>query len=139
MRILALAVAAQMVLAVAPDISPSLAAVPDSFSGSKAGEERPVAGVKLCWCPPGRFQMGSPPNEPDHRPDEAQVEVRLSTGFWMGKFEVTQGQWKRVMGQLPGERTETAGDGDDFAVYWVNFDNAEEFCAKLTERAHTSG
>lgn len=122
---------------VAADALPSTGA--DSFSGSKAGEERAVRSVKVCWCPPGRFRMGSPPDEPEHRPDEAQVEVTLTRGFWMGKYEVTQGQWKRVVGQLPRERTATAGDGDSFAVYWVTFGDAEEFCQKLTELAHKSG
>src|SRR6266446_3428984 len=74
------------------------AAAPPGFAGSKAGEEREVAGVKLCWCPPGKFTMGSPPDEPERRPGEDQVEVTLTRGFWMGKYEVTQGQWKRVSG-----------------------------------------
>ncbi len=55
------------------------------FTGSSAGQERKVAGVKLCWCPPGQFQMGSPLDEPDRRADETQVEVILTEGFWMGK------------------------------------------------------
>lgn len=107
------------------------------FLGSKAGDEREAGGVKLCWCPPGRFRMGSPLNEPDRRPDEAQVEVTLSRGFWMGKYEVTQGQWKRVIGEFPGKFT--AGEGDDLPVYTVNFAEAEGFCRKLTDQARASG
>src|SRR5437016_1499420 len=76
----------------------------DSFLGSKAGDEREVGGVKLCWCPPGRFLMGSPANEADHRSDEVQIEVTLTRGFWMGKFEVTQGQWKRFVGEFPDKK-----------------------------------
>jgi formylglycine-generating enzyme required for sulfatase activity len=109
----------------------------DSFLGSKGGDERPVAGVKLCWCPAGRFMMGSPPDEPERRPGEDQVEVTLTKGFWMSKYEVTQGQWKRVVGELPGKLT--AGEGDDFPVYAVNFAEAEGFCRKLTESARASG
>ena len=109
----------------------------NSFLGSKAGDEREVGGVKLCWCPPGRFRMGSPPDEPERRPDEAQVEVTLSRGFWIGKYEVTQGQWKRVVGEFPGEFT--AGEGGDLPVYTVNFAEAEGFCRKLTEQARASG
>src|SRR5215207_7955493 len=70
------------------------------LQSAKVGDEREVGGVKLRWCPPGRFVMGSPPEEPEHRSDEAQVEVRLTKGFWMGKYEVTQGQWKRLVGEL---------------------------------------
>lgn len=109
----------------------------DNFHGSKAGAQIEVGGMPLCWCPPGRFQMGSPPTETGRRGDESQVEVTLSCGFWTGKFEVTQKQWKREMGAIPGEPI--AGEGDDFPVYWVNFAEAEEFCRRLTVRARASG
>ena len=81
--------------------------------------------------------MGSPPDEQERRPGEDQVEVTLSKGFWMGKYEVTQGQWKRVIGEFPGKLT--AGIGDDFPVYTINFAEAEGFCRKLTEMARASG
>ena len=113
------------------------AAETESFQGSKAGAEREIAQIKFCWCPAGRFKMGSPPSEPERRPGEDQVEVTLTRGFWMGKYEVTQGQWKRVIGAFPGELS--AGEGDNFPIYNVNFAEAEEFCRKLTENAHRSG
>ncbi len=109
------------------------------FTGAKAGDERRIQGLKLCWCPPGRFLMGSPPEEPGHRPDEVQVAVRITRGFWIGKFEVTQGDWKRIVGELPGELTAELPEGDDLPVGNVNFGQAEAFCRKLTERAHESG
>jgi formylglycine-generating enzyme required for sulfatase activity len=109
----------------------------DPFVGSKAGEERRVDGVRLCWCPAGRFLMGSPPDEPERRPGEDQVEVTLTRGFWMGKVEVTQGQWKRGVGEFPG--LQTAGEGDEFPVTTVNFAEAEKFCRTLTERAWAAG
>src|ERR1043166_4661180 len=93
-------------------------------------------GVQFCWCPPGQFKMGSPVNEPDHRSDEAQVEVALSRGFWMGKYEVTQGEWKRIVGAFPLQQPDN--EGDDFPVVWVNFPEAEYFCQMLAARAHAS-
>jgi formylglycine-generating enzyme required for sulfatase activity len=54
----------------------------DRFEGTKAGEERTVAGMRLCWCPAGRFSMGSPPSEPERRAGEDQVEVTVTRGFW---------------------------------------------------------
>jgi formylglycine-generating enzyme required for sulfatase activity len=124
-------------LAPAGDEPPSVGA--GSFVGSRTGDEREVAGVKLCWCPPGKFTMGSPPDEPERHSDEAQVEVTLTKGFWMGKYAVTQGQWKRVVGELPGVLTPLGGDGDDFPVYNVNYAEAEAFCLKLTELGRQAG
>ena len=114
-------------------------AQPESFLGSKAGEEREVGGVKLCWCPPGKFLMGSPPNELERRPDEDQVEVTLTKGFWTAKYETTQGLWKRVVGKLPGPLTAELPEGDDYPVGNVNFAEAEDFCRKLTMLARQSG
>jgi formylglycine-generating enzyme required for sulfatase activity len=108
-----------------------------SFAGSHPGEERVVKKINLCWCPPGRFRMGSPPDEPERRPDETQVDVTLTKGFWMAKYEVTQGQWKRVLGAFPV--AQPSGEGDHFPVVSVNYAEAQEFCEKLTEHARASG
>jgi formylglycine-generating enzyme required for sulfatase activity len=124
-----------------PGLQASSASAQESaFRGSKAGDQRDVDGIGLCWCPPGRFVMGSPPAERGHRPDEAQVEVTLSRGFWTARQEVTQGQWTRVMGTFPDRLPSAAfGEGDGFPVYWINFDEAEAFCSELTRRGHRSG
>jgi formylglycine-generating enzyme len=107
----------------------------DAWDGKTSGEDRTIAGLKLCWCPPGKFMMGSPPSEPERRPGETQVQVTLTRGFWTGKYEVTQGDWKRVIGKLPGELTAELPEGDDYPVGNVNFAEAENFCRKLTELA----
>jgi formylglycine-generating enzyme len=112
---------------------------PDAFVGARAGNAREIGSVKLCWCPPGRFKMGSPLDEPERRPDEEQVEVILSRGFWMARFETTQGQWKRVVGKLPGSPTAELPESDDLPVGNVNFAEAEMFCRKLTELGWQSG
>ncbi|HRI13683.1 MAG TPA: formylglycine-generating enzyme family protein, partial [Verrucomicrobiota bacterium] len=109
----------------------------NSFVGKRAGDELVIGGVRFCWCPPGRFRMGSAPDEPGHRADESQVEVTLTKGFWVGKFEVTQGQWQRVVGEAPGPLN--AGAGEDFPVYWINFAEAEQFCRQLTTETRANG
>src|SRR5262245_17472680 len=76
------------------------------FEGLTAGQQREVLGVKLSWCPPGTFVMGSPLSEPERRPDEIQREVALTKGFWIATYETTQRQWKSVFGTLPGEVTD---------------------------------
>ena len=107
------------------------------FSGQTAGAQCVIEGVRLRWCPAGRFRMGSPPSEPHRRSDEDQVEVTLSKGFWIGQYEVTQEQWKRIAGAFPLPMDK--GSGDDFPVYWVNYKEAGEFCRRLTEKAWASG
>ena len=119
--------------------APNETAIPSAFNGVKAGDKRDVAGIKLCWCPPGRFLMGSPSTELERRPGEDQVEVTLTKGFWMGKYEATQGEWKRILGKLPGELTAELPEGDDYPVGNVNFAEVEAFCQKLTGLSRLSG
>ena len=107
----------------------------DGWEGKAPGEERTVAGIKLCWCPPGKFMMGSPPGEPEHDLAKPRSKVNLTRGFWTGKYEVTQGEWKRIVGKLPGELTAELPEGDRYPVGNVNFAEAENFCIKLTEMA----
>ena len=57
--------------------------------------------MEFAWIPAGRFLMGSPKGEGGRKSDETQHEVQISRGFWIGKFEVTQGDWWRVMGENP--------------------------------------
>jgi formylglycine-generating enzyme required for sulfatase activity len=114
-------------------------AAPDGFDGTRAGDETTIAGVKLCWCPPGKFTMGSPRGEPERRPAEDQVEVTLTRGFWTAKYEATQGDWKRVVGKLPGPLTAELPEGDDYPVGNVNFAEAEAFCRSLSAMARKSG
>jgi formylglycine-generating enzyme required for sulfatase activity len=83
--------------------------------------------------------MGSPPGEPERRPGEDQVEVTLTRGFWMARYETTQGLWKRVAGKLPGPPTAELPEQDDLPVGNVNFAEAEAFCQKLTDLGRATG
>lgn len=121
-----------------PDDATPLAAA-SAFDGAAAGNEREIAGIVFCWCPAGRFVMGSPPGEPERRPGEDQVAVTLTKGFWMAKYETTQRQWRRIVGELPGELTDELPEGDDFPVGNVNYAEAEAFCQRLTEMGRATG
>ena len=128
-----------MVTAIAAIARPASAWQASSFRGRHAGDARTVDGIDLCWCPAGRFMMGSPRSEPERRPGEDQVEVTLTRGFWTAKYETTQGLWKRVAGELPGPLTKELPAGDDLPVGNVNFAETEDFCRRLTARGHQSG
>ena len=74
--------------------------------------------------------MGSTSPEADD--DEQPVtQVRISQGFWLGKFEVTQGQWQGVMGSNPSHFTQC---GPDCPVEQVSWNDAQEFIRNLNGR-----
>jgi formylglycine-generating enzyme required for sulfatase activity len=123
----------------ARDACTSQAQCLSDYDGVRAGDSRIVAGIELAWCPAGSFTMGSPDNEPERRADERQVEVTLTRGFWMAKYETTQGDFKRVMGGLPGDLTVELPEGDRNPVGNVNFAEAESYAASLTQLGHDSG
>ena len=96
-------------------------------------------GMKFCWCPPGKFIMGSPVTEEDREIYEEQVYVKLTQGFWLGKYEVTQGEWERVMGTKPWSGQLFVKDGVSYAASFVNWEEAVEFCKKLTTQERQGG
>ena len=58
------------------------------------------ARLPMCWIPSGSFTMGSPASEVGRKADESpQMLVFLTKGYWLGRTEVTIGQWKAVMGR----------------------------------------
>lgn len=93
-------------------------------------------GVKLemIWVKPGTFNMGSPEDELGRYKDEIQHEVTLTKGYWLGKYEVTQGQYEVIMGKNPSGHKE-----DDLPVEKVSRFDARVFCAKLTALEKTAG
>ena len=60
------------------------------------------ATMEFVWIEPGTFTMGSPESEEGREENEGpQHEVTISQGFYLAKYEVTQGQWEGVMGNNP--------------------------------------
>ena len=59
----------------------------------------PGLGLPLAWIAPGTFTMGSPPGETGRAANEGpQTRVAIARGFWLGIHEVTNAQWKAIMG-----------------------------------------
>ena len=89
----------------------------------------PSIGMEMMWCEPGTFMMGSPESEVGRREhDETQHEVTLTEGFYLGKYEVTQEEYEKVMGGNP-----SIFKGKKLPVEMVNWNDAMEFCKRLTE------
>ena len=99
----------------------------------------PQTNIELAWIPSGNFLMGSPPNEPSRGTDEGpQKRVTFRQGFWLGRYEVTQAQWRAVMGNLPTkcDYGSLTGEfvGDDKPVICVSWDDAQAFIGKLNAK-----
>ena len=88
--------------------------------------------MKFVWIPPGEFTMGSPANEEGRRSDETQHRVTLTKGFWLGTCEVTQAQWRSVMGADPKYLRNVKGD--NLPVEQVPWNECQEFIAKLNSQ-----
>ncbi len=122
-----------------PAQAPPLAA--DPRRGKEAGEVRDDNGLKLkfVWCPPGTFKMGSPPTERGRQASEDQVEVTLTQGYWLGQCEVTQAQWKELLKTEPWKGQRLTKEGADLPATSVSWDDAVDFCRKLTEQERQAG
>ena len=97
--------------------------------------------LEMVAIPPGEFMMGSPETERRRSENEGpQHRVRIGYWFYLGKFEVTQAQWRAVMGMDPSKyagsdmRVPNFKNCDDCPVENVSWDDAVEFCGKLSAR-----
>src|SRR5262249_53048779 len=92
--------------------------------------------MKLVRIEPGKFQMGSPPQEAKRREDESRHEVEITKPYCLGVYVVTQAQYRQVMGMKPSQfsskgngRDKVSGlNTNDFPVENVNWEEAMDFC-----------
>jgi formylglycine-generating enzyme required for sulfatase activity/serine/threonine protein kinase len=89
----------------------------------------PVTEMEFLWVEKGCFQMGSIPEDPDRSSDESPVHEVCLDGFWMGKYEVTQRQWVKIIGKNPS----SFQNGLDYPVENVSWNDTQTFLAKLNE------
>ena len=137
----------------------------DKFIGKAPGDVRDDNGLKmkLVWCSPGFVTMEDiefvtepvakkannpndddevdPKDEPDTRRTEkiTPVKVFLTKGYWLGKYEVTQSEWKQVMQTEPWKGQDFTKEGVDFPATHVSWNDATDFCRKLTEQERKAG
>ena len=102
-------------------------------------EIAPDLGIDMVYIPAGNFLMGSPEDEEGRALDESPQHPVSVLAFCMGKYPVTQAQWRVVAGlpqvNLPLELEPSHFKGDDLPVEQVSWLDAEEFCLRLS--AHT--
>ncbi|MBF0229873.1 MAG: SUMF1/EgtB/PvdO family nonheme iron enzyme [Desulfamplus sp.] len=99
----------------------------------KAGDliDGPLPNMQFVYIPPGEFMMGSPEDELGRSDDEIQHKVRLTKGFYMQTTQVTQGQWKQVMGNNPSYFKDC---GNNCPVEQVSWEDAQEFIKKINQQ-----
>jgi formylglycine-generating enzyme required for sulfatase activity len=123
-----------------------------------------IADLNLTLVPiaAGRFTMGPGNAFGNPRPNlefSPETRVTLTRPFWLGRTEVTQAQWQMVMGtsirqqwekpngetsmraRAPsrGPHRDLDGVGPDYPMYCVTWEEAMEFCRRLTERERATG
>lgn len=123
-----------------------------SMIGTEPGTERDDNGLtmKLVWCPPGTVVMenitieyqnvaGESLPVPGKAPGITRVNAVLTHGYWIGKYEVTQSEWKQVMHSEPWKEQQNASEGPNFPATFISWNDAVDFCTRLTAQEHTSG
>jgi formylglycine-generating enzyme len=112
-----------------------------TFVGTKAGQRvyDNCLSTELVWIPPGKFLMGSPKSENGPAGADKQVPVTLTQGYWLGRFEVTQLEWQTLMHTTPWEGKDNVKEGDDYPVTFVSWNEAQQFCEKLTQIERQAG
>ncbi|MBF0165336.1 MAG: SUMF1/EgtB/PvdO family nonheme iron enzyme, partial [Magnetococcales bacterium] len=93
--------------------------------------EDPVTGMEFVLVPGGTFQMGCDSWTSDCDDDEKPVHQVTLSGFWLGKTEITQGQWQAVMGSNPSKFSSC---GDQCPVEKVSWEDVQTFIKKLNAR-----
>jgi formylglycine-generating enzyme required for sulfatase activity len=147
-------VLAKVTLPVPPVVAPKSLAAPFTEAEARAAQRawatylktepeiKNKLGMRLALIPPGEFQMGSPADEAERGTDETQHRVRITRPFWLGVYEVTQEEWNLVMGSQPSWFSSSGGgqlkvsglDTSRFPVQSVSWDDATEFCRRLSAR-----
>jgi formylglycine-generating enzyme required for sulfatase activity len=95
-----------------------------------------VPPLELVAIPGGQFLMGSPKNEAERDEDEGPQRNVVVPPFFMGRYPVTQAQWRWVAAELPVVNQSIDPDsssfkGDDRPVECISWLDAQEFCARL--------
>jgi formylglycine-generating enzyme required for sulfatase activity len=113
------------------------------FLGRKVYEKNTL-GMEFALIPPGSFLMGSDATEKGRSGNEGPVSVTLTRPFWLGRTPVTREQWTAVMGTEPWKGLHllhrtlgllgSTGDSDQQPATFVRWEDAVEYCRRLTER-----
>ncbi len=98
----------------------------------------PVTGMTFCWVPSGSFIMGPGKWDADGKKDEFPAHTLYIDGFWMGKYLVTQKNWKKVMASAFWKKVSPYNfnpswfkSGHAYPVEQVSWNEVNEFIQKM--------
>jgi len=111
---------------VTPDAGPAVSPPTATLPGAQGEELVNSIGMKFRLIQPGSFIMGSDKGDSDDKPVH---KVTLTTGFYIGVYEVTQEEWGKLMGSTPSHFK-----GPKNPVESVTWDAAQEFMRKLSQK-----
>ncbi|HIJ86948.1 MAG TPA: SUMF1/EgtB/PvdO family nonheme iron enzyme [Desulfuromonadales bacterium] len=93
----------------------------------------PFIGVEMIFVKGGCYQMGATDDDCDASPEERPLHEACVDDFYIGKYEVTQGQWKTIMGS-DTTALSTCG-GNNCPIDNVSWDDVNNFVKKLNSKA----
>ncbi|MBQ2703342.1 MAG: SUMF1/EgtB/PvdO family nonheme iron enzyme, partial [Alistipes sp.] len=92
--------------------------------------------MKMIWVEGGTFTMGATAEQgSDPYDDEKPAHSVTVSSYYIAECEVTQAQWKKIMGTTINDLASSlslTGVGDNYPIYYVTYDEAKEFCSKLS-------
>ncbi len=92
--------------------------------------EQAACGLELALLPAGRYLRGSPVDEPGRDDDEREHQVEISRPFYIGRTEISQEMWLRVMGEAAPGLEEAGATAPMENINWYD---ALEFCNRLSD------
>jgi len=116
----------------------SLPASPESIALPAPNMEKTLTNsieMKLALIPAGKFQMGSPETEAERDEKEVPHEVSITRPFYLGVYAVTQREWQKAGKPNRSRFNAGNGGGPDHPVENIIFDEAVDFCKRLTALA----
>jgi formylglycine-generating enzyme required for sulfatase activity len=106
--------------------------VADGEHHASGSWREPVTGMEFVFIPPGRFLMGSDPTEPGRQSDELPHEVEITHGFYLGKYEVTQAEWIKLLRRNPSQFPDC---GPHCPIETVSYDDIQAYIRRLAQLA----
>lgn len=99
--------------------------------------------IEMVYVEGGEFQMG--PVDGNGYVNEQPVRTVKLNSYYIGKYEITQAEWKAVMGTTLAQQAEAAGEvllgvgelageGDNYPMYYVSHGEAVKFCERLSKK-----